>query len=67
MQDTYGGRIRILREKKGLTQQELAERCGVTRTAIVKYETNAIAPNAFVAVAIAEQLGTTVENLVKGA
>ena len=40
-QDVYdvGGRIREKREAAGLTQEQLAERAGISRNAISRYET----------------------------
>lgn len=37
----FGVLIRQLRKKKGMTQQELAERCGTTKTYISRIENNA--------------------------
>ena len=37
-----GDRIKVLREKFGLTQEELAEKLGTTKQTIFKYETNVI-------------------------
>ena len=37
-----GDRIKALREKHGLTQEELAEKLGTTKQTIFKYETNVI-------------------------
>ena len=58
--------IRRLREKKGMSQAELAESANLAQPQIAKYESGVAVPNAISAVAIAEQLGTTVELLVNG-
>lgn len=36
---TIGKRIKLLREAKGLSQQDLADRLGITRGAVVHWET----------------------------
>ena len=61
-----GENIKRLREKKGITMQMLAECADVATPQIAKYEACITCPNAVTAVAIAETLGTTVEELVKG-
>ena len=54
------------RELKGLTQAELAKRISVSQTAVANYERGTIVPTIIVGVELAEQLGTTVEKLVRG-
>lgn len=58
--------IKKLRENKGISMAELAECADIAAPQIAKYESGMTVPNAITAVAIAERLGTTVENLVKG-
>lgn len=58
--------IRRLREQRGMSQAELAESVSLAQPQIAKYESGTAVPNAISAVAIAEQLGTTVELLVNG-
>lgn len=41
---TTGERIRAVRKKKGLTQKQLADRCGMADSAIRKYESGRIKP-----------------------
>jgi transcriptional regulator with XRE-family HTH domain len=36
--ETMGDRIRLLREARGLTQQQLADRCSVTKAAVSAWE-----------------------------
>jgi transcriptional regulator with XRE-family HTH domain len=36
--ETMGDRIKRLREAQGLTQQELGERCGVSKSAVSQWE-----------------------------
>lgn len=58
--------IKRLREQHGLTQEELAVYAKVTREAVYKYEVGKMIPNVETAVDIAEKLGTTCEELVRG-
>ncbi len=53
-------RARLLAE---LTQAELAASAGVTRQTIVAVEAGHYAPSVYLALAIAERLGSTVEEL----
>jgi putative transcriptional regulator len=53
-------RARLLAE---LTQAELAASAGVTRQTIVAVEAGDYAPSVYLALAIAERLGATVEQL----
>jgi putative transcriptional regulator len=46
-----------------LTQAQLAERVGVSRQTIVAVESGGYAPSVYLALALAEQLGATVEAL----
>ncbi len=50
-------KIRELRESKGLTQEELAAKAGVTRKTIFNLETGNTLPNLGVLLAIAAVLG----------
>jgi len=47
----------------GLTQAELAERVGVSRQTVVAVESGGYAPSVYLALALAEHLGSTVEEL----
>jgi molybdate-binding protein/DNA-binding XRE family transcriptional regulator len=55
--------LRRARERAGLTQQELAERCGVTRQTIISLEAARYVPSTAVALAIARALRARVEDL----
>lgn len=57
--------LKRLRKQNGLSQTELAEKCGVTQQAIDRYERDLMKPNILVGVYIAHALGTTVEELVQ--
>lgn len=56
-------RVRELRTASGLTQAGLAERAGVSRTAVTAIEGERLVPSVAAALALAEALGTTVEVL----
>lgn len=53
-----------LRTEKGITQEELAKRAGVTQAAIWQYEKGLATPKLPIAVRLADALGTTCEDLV---
>nr|WP_211263476.1 helix-turn-helix transcriptional regulator [Stenotrophomonas ginsengisoli] len=59
-----GNRLRELRQQAGgLTQQELAERVGVTRQTIIAIEGNRYSPSLEVAFLIAAALGVGIEQV----
>ncbi|HIY07957.1 MAG TPA: helix-turn-helix transcriptional regulator [Firmicutes bacterium] len=55
--------IRLLRQEKGLSQEALARRCGVTRQTINAIENNKYDPTLALAFRLAGELGTTVDRL----
>ena len=55
--------IRSLRTEKGLSQEELARRCGVTRQTVNAIENNRYDPTLSLAFRLADALGTTVDAL----
>lgn len=55
------------RRKLGLTQEELAERLGVSRQAVSKWESNRSRPELELLLAMAELYGCTVDDLLRGA
>lgn len=63
---TFANELERLRKARQLTQDELAKRAGISQGAICQYENGAIMPKAEIALKLAECLGTTVENLLKG-
>lgn len=56
-------RIRVLRTEKGLSQEDLAKRCGVTRQTVNAIENNKYDPTLSLAFRLADELGTTVDAL----
>jgi DNA-binding XRE family transcriptional regulator len=61
---TFGERLRDFRTDSGLTQQELAERAGVNRVTIARYETGRQTPRYASLEALADALGCPVEQLL---
>ncbi len=61
-----GGIIRQLRERKGLTQNELAERIGVSGKAVSKWETNRGLPDISIMGDLAGALGVSIAELLTG-
>ena len=63
MQMTMGNIIKELRKERGLTQEELAERLGVTYQAISKWENNAGMPDISQVVPLASVFGVSTDVL----
>lgn len=59
-----GLNIKQLRQKLGMTQEELSELSGVSRVSIGNYERGDREPTVSIAIAIAEALGVTLEELL---
>lgn len=55
--------IRALRKALGLSQEELAKACGVSRQTINAIENNKYDPTLALAFKLAQELGTTVDEL----
>lgn len=66
MNTTIGNRISSLRKEKGITQEEMAERLGVTPQAVSKWENDISCPDILLLPKIAEMLGVTVDELLSG-
>ena len=56
--------FRIFRKKNGLTQEDVAEKLGVTRQAIAKWERGESSPDVEFCIKLAELYGTTVDALL---
>ncbi len=63
---TVGTRIRALRRARGLTQDELAAACDVSRSAVAQWETDRSGQLRGNISRIADALGTSIENLLHG-
>ncbi len=62
---SLGGQIRLLRTRAGLRQGDLAERLGVTRQAVSKWENDVAYPDITLLPALADLLGVTVDGLLR--
>ena len=63
--ELFAANLRAERNRKSMSQDELAERAGVSRTSISAYETAAAKPTLENAVALAIALGVT-PNILAG-
>lgn len=61
-----GAFIAARRKEMGLTQQQLAERLGVTNKAVSKWESGNGIPDISLFTALAEVLGVTADELLRG-
>jgi transcriptional regulator with XRE-family HTH domain len=59
-----GDRLRAIREQRGLTQQELAERCGLGINAVWKYENEESDPSGDVVARLAKELDVSSDYLL---
>ena len=60
----FAKRFKSLREKEGLTQQELANELGIIQTKVSKYELGRIEPNIEMLIKIADFFDVTLDYLV---
>lgn len=61
---TFGERLRIIRKKKGLQQQELAKRTGINQSHISNYEHGKYIPTISTLKLFCEALGVTATQLL---
>ena len=59
-------RIQALRKMKGLSQEELAEKTGVSRQAVSKWESGQSAPDLDKIIIMSEYFGVTTDYILKG-
>ena len=66
--DTYitGATVKLLRERQGMTQTELADRIGVSNKAVSKWETGKGLPDLSLIQPLAQALGVSVIELMNG-
>jgi DNA-binding XRE family transcriptional regulator len=65
-QRQFGQRIQTQREHKGISQEQLSKDCGITLTNLKLLESGEAEARLFTVISIAEVLGTTVEDLLRG-
>ena len=63
---TLGERLKNLRQDAGLTQEELAQKVGLKKQNISRYENSHCEPNIRTAKKIADALGVTIEEMAVG-
>ena len=61
----FSEKLQILRKNKGLTQEELAEKLGVSRQAVAKWETSLVYPDIYNLIQISNLMNVSVDYLVK--
>lgn len=66
MNNTIGKKIAALRKDKGYTQDELAERLGVSAQAVSKWENDLSCPDIMLLPELARLFDTTVDELLSG-
>lgn len=66
MENLLGPRIKSLRKIRGLTQEQLAERCDVSPSCISRWETGTLYPRRENMDALAKALQVKVEDLLSG-
>jgi len=63
---TLGSRIAAWRKEKGITQEELAEKMGVSSQAVSKWENDVSCPDISLLTTLADVLGVTTDELLSG-
>lgn len=66
MEDAIGLRIKQLREKKELTQQQLADTCGISLSHMSCIERGKRIASTILLIKLANELGVTLDYLVNG-
>lgn len=66
MNETIGNRIQKIRKEKGLTQEDLAEKLGVSAQAVSKWENDASCPDISLLPQLCRILGITTDALLSG-
>lgn len=61
---TVGERIKLIRKEKGMTQKQVADRCGMADSAIRKYESGQVTPKQDTLQRIANALGVHLLDLI---
>lgn len=64
--NAVGNQISVLRKSKGLTQNELGERLGISFQAVSKWERGETLPDTAILLVLAEVLETTVDCILTG-
>ena len=59
-------RIQYLRKMKGISQEELAEKAGVSRQAVSKWESDQSTPDVEKIIIMSDYFGVTTDYILKG-
>lgn len=62
---SFADNVKKYREKKGISQAELAAMCSITQPMVAQYEKGMKIPSFIVGVQLAKSLDTTCEELAK--
>lgn len=62
---TFSEKLTDLRRKSGMSQEQLADRLGVTRQSVSKWESGTAMPELVKLISLSELFGVTVDYLVK--
>ena len=62
---TFGERVQVLRQRAGMSQDQLAERLGVSRQAVSRWERDETMPETDKVVALADLFGVTTDYLLR--
>ena len=60
----FAGRLKWMRERRGISRRTLSELCGLSKNVIALYERSEAQPTMEALVAIAEFFGVTVDYLI---
>lgn len=63
---TFGNNLRDIRERKGITQQQLADRMGVDRSTIAQWESGVSMPRMGKAIELVQYFCISLDDLVSG-
>jgi transcriptional regulator with XRE-family HTH domain len=66
MIDTLASRLQSLRKKNNLTQIELADTIGISKSQYIRYENKNVQPPANILNKLADKLDTTVDFIING-
>ena len=61
----FSEKLQILRKNRGLTQEELAERLGVSRQAVAKWESSLVYPDIYNLIQISNLMNVSLDYLIK--
>jgi transcriptional regulator with XRE-family HTH domain len=64
--EAFGARLRETRERRGMTQQELADALGIHRPRITQYETGVVVPEGETLAALGAVLEVSLDELILG-